>query len=58
MSRANGKKKSEKEAKESETAPVPTARSPTRKPSYKTITYMQRTNVSFLIFTSAPMSPY
>lgn len=37
---------SRKPVKESETAPVPTVRSPRRGPSYTTVTYMQRAEVS------------
>jgi hypothetical protein len=39
-------KRSLNQAKESETAPNPTARSPTRRPSYTTVTCVQRTWVS------------
>jgi hypothetical protein len=34
---------SKKQAKESKITTVPTVRNPTRRPSYTTITYMQRT---------------
>ena len=37
-----GGKGSQKQATESETAPAPTVRSPTRRPSYTTVTYVQR----------------
>lgn len=38
-----GGKGSQKQAKESETVPVPAVKSPTRTPSYTAIPYMQRT---------------
>ena len=38
-----GGKGSREQAKESETAPIPTVRSPTRTPNYTAITFMQRT---------------